>query len=62
MGAFYRSTLWFAERIGFTFMMFNSFMAYLMVTGAFLIIANIISDLIYIALDPRIRLSLHQRQ
>jgi len=61
MGAFYRNALYLNYNMGVTFMFFNQFMAYLMVTGAVLIAANIISDLIYAALDPRIRLSPNSR-
>jgi len=60
MGAFYRASLFRAARLGMTFMYFNRFMGYLLVTGAFLVIANIISDLVYATLDPRIRLSLQK--
>jgi len=61
MGTFYRGLLYYSPELRQGFMQFDSFMSYLLITGAFLIIANIISDLIYAALDPRIRLSLHTR-
>jgi peptide/nickel transport system permease protein len=48
MGQFFKSSLNHSD--------FNGVMAVLLVTASLAILANIISDLLYVALDPRIRL------